>query len=283
MKHLGFFNLVLCFAIADNCFATCKYGCFEEEWTNEGSCGTNCSYTYDTTSQTLYVTSTGNNSSVVEGKFSSEYYEDTLPTIKNVIIDGEFKSIGTHAFFGIGATISGKNGSIVLPANGWNSFGNNANTLQGDIIVSDLINRIGSGAFLFVKIDGTLVIPDNVESIGGNAFFSTSIVNGKIYCAVKDCAQKIIDSCKSSPTSPTYNEAATEACRSRLAAIVADENKFEQAPEGCSYWSSEGCSKCTNSNYSLEYGYCYRKRYSLPEADAATSDDNENMIEWIFE
>ena len=31
------------------------------------------------------------------------------------------------------------------------------------------------------------------------------------------------------------------------------------------------------------YNECLRKRYTLPEADAATSDDNENMIEWIFE
>ena len=30
-------------------------------------------------------------------------------------------------------------------------------------------------------------------------------------------------------------------------------------------------------------GFCSRTRYTLPEADAATSNDNENMIEWIFE
>jgi hypothetical protein len=35
--------------------------------------------------------------------------------------------------------------------------------------------------------------------------------------------------------------------------------------------------------YTSYYGFCTRKRYTLPEADAATSDDNENMIEWIFE
>ena len=31
-------------------------------------------------------------------------------------------------------------------------------------------------------------------------------------------------------------------------------------------------------------GECVAKlRYTIPEADAATSNDNENMIEWIFE
>ena len=37
------------------------------------------------------------------------------------------------------------------------------------------------------------------------------------------------------------------------------------------------------AEYSESYGYCYRVRYTLPEADEATSDDNENTIEWIFE
>ncbi len=36
--------------------------------------------------------------------------------------------------------------------------------------------------------------------------------------------------------------------------------------------------------YDLSDGICAPKlRYTLPEADAATSNDNENMIEWIFE
>ena len=40
--------------------------------------------------------------------------------------------------------------------------------------------------------------------------------------------------------------------------------------------------KCTEG-YTFYYGYCLRTRYTLPEADEATSDDNENSIEWIFE
>lgn len=40
--------------------------------------------------------------------------------------------------------------------------------------------------------------------------------------------------------------------------------------------------KCTEG-YNFYYGYCLRTRYTLPEADEATSDDNENSIEWIFE
>ena len=38
------------------------------------------------------------------------------------------------------------------------------------------------------------------------------------------------------------------------------------------------CDTCRNSG-----GWCNRIRYTIPEADEATSNDNENTIEWIFE
>ena len=38
------------------------------------------------------------------------------------------------------------------------------------------------------------------------------------------------------------------------------------------------CNTCRNSG-----GWCNRIRYTIPEADEATSNDNENTIEWIFE
>ena len=43
---------------------------------------------------------------------------------------------------------------------------------------------------------------------------------------------------------------------------------------------SDNCSKTTQ----LGQNYSYTTiRYTLPEADALTSNDNENRIEWIFE
>ncbi|MBR1399764.1 MAG: hypothetical protein IJ564_06305 [Alphaproteobacteria bacterium] len=47
-----------------------------------------------------------------------------------------------------------------------------------------------------------------------------------------------------------------------------------------------GCvDSCWEGYYPTNQGYCkiIKLRYTLPEADAATSNDNENMIEWIFE
>ncbi|MBR3661879.1 MAG: hypothetical protein IKN67_01210, partial [Alphaproteobacteria bacterium] len=67
------------------------------------------------------------------------------------------------------------------------------------------------------------------------------------------------------------------------------EGKCIENSSGCgfNYLGKEG--KCIENssgcgfNYKEIYGFCERIRYSLPEADAATSNDNENMIEWIFE
>ncbi len=55
-------------------------------------------------------------------------------------------------------------------------------------------------------------------------------------------------------------------------------DKFVQAGVGC-------VSDCFDGYYPTNQGYCeiIKLRYTLPEADAATSNDNENMIEWIFE
>lgn len=73
------------------------------------------------------------------------------------------------------------------------------------------------------------------------------------------------------------------------------ENASTCVPEnmGCGYHEIRVGDKCVNEKEcSLENGFrynaktyeCYSKtRYTLPEADELTSDDNENMIEWIFE
>ena len=55
-------------------------------------------------------------------------------------------------------------------------------------------------------------------------------------------------------------------------------DKFVQAGAGC-------VDNCFDGYYATNYDLCekIKLRYTLPEADAATSDDNENMIEWIFE
>ena len=268
MKHLILLSLFILFtnnAAAEN---------------PSGTCGTGCTYVYDESLSTMIITASGDNSTIDTGKFSNI-------NVDNIIMDGNFSSINMHAFLCNsnnchGMTISGKNGKLVLPANGWNAFGNGGrNTLKGEIELSPTVNKIGEGGFYDLTLDGTLIIPDNIKLIDAMAFYGIKLADGaKIYCALDNCAEKILDSCKQTKHNINLS---LDYCKRNLESILTDNTKFEQAPEGCSHWSATGCSKCSNLNFSLEYGYCYRKRYSLPEADAATSDDNENMIEWIFE
>ncbi|MBR1399170.1 MAG: hypothetical protein IJ564_03215 [Alphaproteobacteria bacterium] len=219
-----------------------------------GTCGEGCTYTYDQSTQTVYISTAGNDSKMAYGAFHPQYYENNYLPYLNYIIDGPI-SIGGNAFTANVETISGANGTLILTGINHHGFGDNA-TLSGNI-----------------------VIPANAR-FGSIAFHGVTLADGaKIYCAVENCAQKMIDSCNAYGDADGYRTRYLNVVQT----IISDEDKFEQAPEGCDFWSSEGCSKCTNSNYSLEYGYCYRKRYTIQEADAATSDDNENMIEWIFE
>ena len=233
----------------------------------ENNCGDGCTYTYDADTKTVNVTAKGNNAKINEGKLGISYYEgNQYPVpIDNIIVDGQFSSIGMHAFANGKARLSSKDGKLILPANGWNSF--HDKTLVGDILVPTEISSIGAGSFSHLIIDGSLIIPDNIQTIGRSAFYDISLTAGsKIYCSVEDCAQKIIDSCEKA----TY----PEDCRNKLEPILSNPDKFEQAPEGCSYWSADGCKKCSNANFKFDGEYCYRIRYTPAEAAEAAGEKN---------
>ncbi|MBR1398785.1 MAG: hypothetical protein IJ564_01235 [Alphaproteobacteria bacterium] len=217
---------------------------------DSGSCGAGCSYTYE--NGTLYIKADNSGNAKISDFFlDRQTFENNSyqREINNVVIDGNV-ILGMHAFYNSGTNVSGIDGTLTLNEIGWHSLG--YTTVTSDIIISASAN---------LKVIGLY-----------NAH-----INGKIYCALENCAEKLIDSCMK------HGGEHASRCASQMNNIINDESKFEQAPEGCDFWSATGCSKCSSSNFSLEYGYCYRKRYTLPEADAATSNDNENMIEWIFE
>ena len=238
-------------------------------WEDSGSCGSGCTYTYN--NKTLIVKASGNNATIDEGRFADTYYNgNTFPVeVDNVIIDGNFASIKMHAFNSVSAVISGKDGKLVLPTNGWHTF--NKSTLSGEIVVSSDTDRIGAGAFMNAKIDGVLIIPENVKNIGLGSFADFGLTTGsKIYCAVEDCAQKIIDSCNR----PGFTETQYNRCVANATSVLSNPDKFEQAPEGCSYWSADGCKKCSNANFKFDGDYCYRIRYTPAEAAEVAGEKN---------
>ena len=247
----------------------------------ENNCGKGCTYTYE--NGTVNVVASGSSPKISEGMFSPMYYDGGMPVkIEHIVVDGNFESIGKHAFAVVGATISGKNGELVLNKSGWNAFGNETNVLQGDIVISDSAGTMGHGYLVNTVLDGTLIIPENITFASGPLRDLTVTKNGKIYCAVKNCEERLLESCNSLPQEDANGYDLRSRCNNSVQRII-DAGKIEAFPDGCIRMSGVGCQQCANKNYALEYGTCYRKRYTLPEADAATSNDNENMIEWIFE
>ena len=239
-------------------------------WADSGNCGTGCTYTYD--NGTLTIKASGDNATINRGKFSGRYYDgDVFPVdVDNIIIDGYFASINQHAVQDLNAIVSGKDGKLILQTNGWNAFGEN--TLKGEILVSQDMNKIDEGTFFDVTIDGTLIIPDNIKSIEAMAFYGLRLAEGaKIYCAIDDCAEKILDSCKQT----TYNKnLSIDRCKQNLEPLLSNPTLFEQAPEGCSYWSADGCKKCSNKNFKFDGDYCYRVRYTPAEAAEVAGETN---------
>ena len=252
--------VIVIFGYACESKADCYYktnlgwdSCYTWKPDEENNCGQGCTYSYNNGTLLIKTSSTGGY--IKPAIFQSVAYDNNVfpVNVNNVIIDGPAR-IGDNSFH-LHAPISGANGTLVITGIDHHGFGD------------------------YTTLTGSIVIPANA-TFGSIAFHGVTLAEGaKIYCAVENCAQKMIDSCNAYGDADGYRTRYLNVVQT----IISDEDKFEQAPEGCDFWSSEGCSKCTNSNYSLEYGYCYRKRYTIQEADAATSDDNENMIEWIFE
>ncbi len=144
------------------------------------------------------------------------------------------------------------------------------NNLQ-DIKGTENITRVGDTAFHGAASLISIDLP-NVQEIGGIAFYGTrsleyiGIPDGVIYGP--DTGAGIGRNLDTFAGSKLSNCRKTGECGSCG-------DKFVQAGVGCVSSCPEG--------YTSYYGFCTRTRYTLPEADEATSDDNENTIEWIFE
>ncbi|MBR3661711.1 MAG: leucine-rich repeat protein [Alphaproteobacteria bacterium] len=136
-----------------------------------------------------------------------------------------------------------------------------------DVKGTESITSVGRAAFLNAYLLQSVDLP-NVQKIYGIAFLGTTyleyagIPDGVNYHDYDNWNRDIFQG------SNLPNCRKTGECGSCG-------EKFIQAGVGCVSSCPEG--------YTSYYGYCTRTRYTLPEADAATSNDNENMIEWIFE
>ena len=142
-----------------------------------------------------------------------------------------------------------------------------ARNLQ-DITGTENITRVGDAAFYNTKL--TSIDLPNVQEIGGVAFGETAKLE---YVGIPDGVIYGPDTL-ADHNRDTFDGSKLSNCR-KTGECGSCGEKFVQAGVGC-------ISSCY-TGYTSYYGFCTRTRYTLPEADEATSNDNENMIEWIFE
>ncbi|MBR3662066.1 MAG: leucine-rich repeat domain-containing protein [Alphaproteobacteria bacterium] len=197
-------------------------------------------------------------------------------------------------------TISAAAGAENVKMRDYTCSGNNCSTTNGNrpwenylqeiksVEVGDNITRLGNNAFQAAHNLTTVTGMKDVTDTGENGTFNftglTSIDlpsvthigsyafahnEDLIYIGLPDEHVTIADNAFSNTRLSGCSGENRSACGSCG-------EKFVQAGVGC-------VDKCYK-DYMPCSGYCcLRTRYTLPEADAATSDDFENTIEWIFE
>ena len=170
--------------------------------------------------------------------------------------------------------------------------------VTGVVLPRDITN-IPPEAFRFCESLENLELPENISSVGYAAF--TKMYNLKSITIPDSAVFNYSDVFEeTSGITTVYCKGDIETCRANLEITgIADSVTILTAPETqCNganyYWSGNACNKrptdgrmidCADGWYVTNFDTCaiVKKRYTLPEADAATSNDNENTIEWIFE
>ena len=321
MKHLIFLSLALLFyadnLYAETCFvfsdtgysAACREG-IDSAGKNENGeyiCGTDCTFTIE--GSTVKVKANSENATIDEGIFSPFYYKDrkfvtsdgSEINFNKIELDGDFKRIGSFAFSSDNeVTVTSTSGVLNINNAGQKIARGNTKIeadvyiesnkaavdqtfqlakIKGDLIFADGVTSIGNWFMGYSTIDGNVVIPDSVTNISKDNWITIADSLGagnKIYC--NDCYDLFYESC--------YKDQRESLLSECLNALDRLKNKGQIAayPYGCKMVPlDKKCMECKSPDYKLDYGYCSRIRYTLPEADELTSDDNENMIEWIFE
>ncbi len=154
--------------------------------------------------------------------------------------------------------------------------------------LSDTLEFVGINA---LKFDGLFVISDSLDTSAWDerpfhGYTPTFVCKGDISGCQNAIAKFIqkseggIGTCERtdclSPESYTLKEADKSKCNGV---------NYYWTGERCNRRNGEGFVECAEGYYANNLDLCekIKLRYTLPEADAATSDDFENTIEWIFE
>ncbi|MBR3662207.1 MAG: leucine-rich repeat protein [Alphaproteobacteria bacterium] len=187
-------------------------------------------------------------------------WESSIRQVQNLVIGDNIVKIGQDAFQNayVMQTVSGMKDVETV---GVSSF---AYTYGLQSIEMPNVRTVGHDAFQGDRNLSGVDMP-KVETIGYQAFLGAS---GLIYAGIKDSTNVSGSAFNNTPISSCGNGGSCGSCG----------DLYLQSGVGC-------VSSCYDNFYADNFGICreIKTRYTLPEADAATSNDNENMIEWIFE
>ena len=279
MKHLILLGLFILFAnsaAAEN---------------PSGTCGTNCNWVLE--NGKLSITGSGKMSNfhprcggTPSVCTSDSPWSEYKNQIKSVDIQG-VSNVGDGAFYHfpiekltLGNTITGIN---------WDAFTNAPiKTLE----LPPNLTYIENQAFQTSTLEN-IIISDKInyiafDSLGDNP---STLKKAKIICrgdncdSVKELFKKYV---VESWVDGHYVYTPTDISSS---VVLAGEDNCDSSGY---YWSGKFCHnrptdgsmiECDEGWYATNKDVCARikLRYTMPEADEATSNDNENMIEWIFE
>ncbi|MBR1398576.1 MAG: leucine-rich repeat domain-containing protein [Alphaproteobacteria bacterium] len=211
-------------------------------------------------------------------------WAEHLREIKNIEING-VSNVGRDAFF------YNEGGSLKLQSI---KFDDTVETIKGGafhktecsyIELPDSIKKIESYAF---SGRTEIVVPDTLNSITGDRPFGQyALTNLKIVCRGNNCLN--VENLFKKYTRYFDGAWITEDLSNNV--YLAGENQCNSAKY---YWTGGLCNnrptdgsaiECDEGWYATNKDVCARikLRYTIPEADEATSNDNENTIEWIFE
>ncbi len=154
-----------------------------------GSCGSNVTYSFVSSTGTLTISGTGDMYSYSAGSDRPWYYY--CSSIKKVVINNNVTSIGDYAFYNCtGLT------SITIP-NSVTSIGDNAFFFSGltSVTIGNGVTSIGDWAFSYCDLT-SVTMPNSVTSIGDDAFkFCTGLTSVTIPNSVTSIGEGAFQNC----------------------------------------------------------------------------------------
>ena len=172
-----------------------NYSPSDENSDYSGSCGENCTYSFDSATGILTISGTGDMTDYTDSSAPETkpwlYLRDN---IKSIIVEEGVTSVTNFAFSGINALLT-----VSLPKS-LTSIGNtafeNCESLKSVTVQGNSLQSIGYEAFSGCSSLESITLPDSIKSVGDGAFFGcTSLKKANIPTAVTEIGNGMFQGC----------------------------------------------------------------------------------------